>query len=319
MGIFKFIVRRVLFGLLTIFIVASVVFVLTQVLADPAKAILGKDGTGDQLIAKRKELGLEGSKLHQYLSWLGNLVFHQQAPKSFTNKLGMTEFLSFRMKNSLFLMVACSVISIPISIVIGAVAARRRDRTFDSVTSGVNLFLAGTPEYVLGVALLFLFATNVWKIFPGTVRIRPGENPWVDAKQLVLPVMTLVLAVVPYVSRTMRASTVEVLESDYIEMARLKGLSEQTVLWRHALPNAIGPALQVIAINVAYLVAGVITVEALFNYPGVGLAMRDAVQGHDAATVQFIAIFISGIYVVVNLLADVGTILITPRLRTTIS
>ena len=319
MGIFKFIVRRVLFGLLTIFVVASVVFVLTQVLSDPAKAILGKDGTGDQLIAKRVELGLDGTKLHQYLSWLGNLVFHQQAPKSFTNKLGMTEFLGSRMKNSLFLMGACSVISIPISIVIGAVAARRRDKAFDSATSGVNQFLAGTPEYVLGVALLFLFATNVWRVFPGTVRIRPEESPWVSPKQLLLPVLTLVLAVVPYVSRTMRASTVEVLESDYVEMARLKGLSERTVLWRHALPNAIGPALQVIAINVAYLVAGVITVEALFNFPGVGLAMRDAVQGHDATTVQFIAIFISTIYVVVNLLADVGTILITPRLRTTIS
>ena len=319
MGIFKFIVRRVLFGLLTMLVVATVVFVLSQLLRDPAKAILGKDGTGPQLLAKRKELNLDRSKAAQYTSWLGNLVFHQKAPPSFTNGLGMMEFLKDRMKNSLFLMFACSVISIPFSIVIGAVAARRRDRAFDSATSGLNLFLAGTPEYVIGVALLFLLSTNLFHVFPGTVRIRPGQDPWVNPKALVLPVLTLVLAVVPYVSRTMRASTVEVLESDYVEMARLKGLSERTVLWRHAMPNAIGPTLQVIAINVAYLVAGVITVEALFNFPGVGLAMRDAVQGHDAATAQFIAIFIAGIYVVVNLLADVGTILVTPRLRTTIS
>jgi peptide/nickel transport system permease protein len=318
MGIFKFIIRRVLFGLLTMFVVATVVFILTQVVRDPAKAILGRDGTGAQLAAKQKELGLDRPKFEQYTTWLTDLVFHQTAPKSFTNKLGMWEFLGDRIKNSVFLMFACTLISIPISIVIGAVAARRRDRAFDSVTSGVNLFLAGTPEYVLGIALLFLFSTNVFHIFPGTVRIRPGQAPWVDLKQLVLPVMTLVLAVVPYVSRTMRASTVEVLESDYVEMARLKGVTEGTVLWRHALPNAIGPTLQVIAINIAYLVAGVITVEALFNYPGVGLAMRDAVLGHDAATVQFIAIFISSIYVIVNLLADVGTILVTPRLRTTI-
>ncbi len=318
MGIFKFIIRRILFGLLTMFVVATVVFLLTQVVRDPAKAILGRDGTGDQLIAKRKELGLDRPKFEQYWTWLTDLVFHQKAPKSFTNKLGMWEFLGDRIENSVFLMFACTLISIPLSIIVGAVAARRRDRTFDSVTSGVNLFLAGTPEYVLGIALLFLFSTNVWHIFPGTVRIRPGQAPWVDLKQLVLPVMTLVLAVVPYVSRTMRASTVEVLESDYVEMARLKGVSEGTVLWRHALPNAIGPTLQVIAINIAYLVAGVITVEALFNYPGVGLAMRDAVLGHDAATVQFIALFISSIYVIVNLLADVGTILVTPRLRTTI-
>jgi peptide/nickel transport system permease protein len=318
MGIFKFIIRRVLFGLLTMFVVATVVFVLTQIVRDPAKAILGRDGTGTQLAAKRAELGLDRPKFEQYWTWLRDLVFHQTAPKSFTNKLGMWEFLGDRIKNSVFLMFACTVISIPLSVFVGAVAARRRDRAFDSVTSGVNLFLAGTPEYVLGIALLFLFSTNVFHLFPGTVRIRPGQPPWVDLKQLVLPVMTLVLAVVPYVSRTMRASTVEVLESDYVEMARLKGLSEGTVLWRHALPNAIGPTLQVIAINIAYLVAGVITVEALFNYPGVGLAMRDAVLGHDAATVQFIAIFISSIYVIVNLLADVGTILVTPRLRTTI-
>jgi len=334
LGIFKFIVRRVLFGLLTLFVVATVVFVLTQVLRDPAKAILGKDAlSGDQVNAKRLEIGLRKctkladgkfgepchniSKVRQYLSWLGNLVLHHKAPTSFTNKLGMMEFLSDRMKNSLFLMFATSVISIPLSIFIGAIAARRRDKTFDSVSSGVNLFLAGTPEYVLATVLLFLFATNIWHILPGTARVRPSENPWDHPKNLILPVVTLVLAVVPYVSRTMRASTVEVLESDYVEMARLKGVSERTVLWRHAIPNAIGPALQVIAINVAYLVAGVITVESAFNYTGVGLAMRDGVLGHDASMVQFIAIFIASIYVIVNLLADVGTILVTPRLRTT--
>lgn len=318
MGIFKFIVRRLLFGLLTLFVVATVVFIFSQLLRDPAQAILGRDGTGDQLKGKRALLGTDRPKWTQYWTWIRDIVTEQKFPKSFTNNQGMMEVLWFRMKNSLFLMVATSVISIPLSILIGAVAARRRDRAFDTATSGLNLFLAGLPEYVLGIGLLYLLSTNVWHIFPGTVRIRPTQTPWVDLKQLVLPVATLTLAVVPYVSRTMRASTVEVLESDYVEMARLKGLSENTVLWRHALPNAIGPALQVIAINIAYLVAGVITIEAVFNYPGIGLAMRDAVIGHDAPTVQFVALFISGLYVTVNLLADVGTILVTPRLRTTI-
>ena len=131
-----------------------------------------------------------------------------------------------------------------------------------------------------------------------------------------LPVLTLVLVVLPYVSRVMRASMIEVLESDYIEMARLKGLPERAVLWRHAVPNGLGPTLQVIAFNIAYLAGGVILVEYLFNYPGLGGALRDAVLDRNVPIVQFVAMFIAGIWVVVNLIADVGTVLVTPRLRT---
>lgn len=321
MGIFKFILRRLLFGVLTMFIVSTIVFLLTQGLRDPAQAILGKDAFGPQgatqLAAKRKLLNLDRPFVNQYFGWLWDMIWHHRFPKGFSgSRPSMLKFYSFNMKNSVFLMLVCSVVSIPLSIVVGAVAARRRDKGFDSVTSGVNLVLAGTPEYVLGFIVLLLFSTNVFDWFPAGVRIRPGQDPWVDLKQLVLPVATLSLAVIPYVSRTMRASMIEVLESDYVEMARLKGVSEGTVLWRHALPNAIGPTLQVVAINVAYLVAGVITVESIYNFPGVGIKIKDAVLGHDAAAVQFLAIFVAGIYVVVNLLADIGTILTTPRLRT---
>jgi peptide/nickel transport system permease protein len=161
-----------------------------------------------------------------------------------------------------------------------------------------------------------LFATNVFHVLPATVRIRPGEPPWSDWKGLVLPVATLTLVVVPYVARVMRASTIEVLESDYVEMARLKGIPERTVLWRHALPNALGPTLQVIALNVAYLVGGVVVVETLFNYTGIGVALVDAAREANLPVVQFLAMLIAAIYVVTNLLADVGTILVTPRLRT---
>jgi peptide/nickel transport system permease protein len=126
----------------------------------------------------------------------------------------------------------------------------------------------------------------------------------------------LVIAVAPYVSRIMRASMIEVLESDYVEMARLKGLPERTVLVRHALPNAIGPVFQVIAINLAYLAGGVVVIENVFNYPGIGLALQDAVLNHDIPVVQALAVLIAAVYVVLNLLADVATILVTPRLRT---
>jgi peptide/nickel transport system permease protein len=135
-------------------------------------------------------------------------------------------------------------------------------------------------------------------------------------KELILPVATLVIAVAPYVARIMRASMVEVLESDYVEMARLKGLPERTVLVRHALPNAIGPVFQVIAINLAYLAGGIVLVEFVFNYSGIGSALQDAVVNHDLPVVQALAMLIAGVYVVLNLLADVATILVTPRLRT---
>ena len=169
------------------------------------------------------------------------------------------------------------------------------------------------PEFVIGTLLIVLFATNVVPRPPGhradpAGRTRHGRT-W---KGLVLPVATLTLAVVPYVARVMRASTIEVLESDYVEMARLKGIPERTVLWRHALPNAVGPTFQVIALNVAYLVGGVVVVETLFNYTGIGVALVDAVREANLPVVQFLAMLIAAIYVVTNLLADVGTILVTP-------
>ena len=131
-----------------------------------------------------------------------------------------------------------------------------------------------------------------------------------------MPVLTLVIAVTPYVARVMRAAMVEVLESDYVEMARLKGMPERTVMWRHAFPNSVGPVFQVIALNLAYLAGGVIVVERLFNFPGIGSALADAVRARDLPVVQFLALVIAGVYIVTNLAADVGTVLVTPRLRT---
>ncbi|MBA3289822.1 MAG: ABC transporter permease [Acidimicrobiia bacterium] len=311
----KFILRRLALGILTLLVVSIVVFALTQALGDPVRAILGREAQPDSIAAKRIELGLDRPLVVQYWDWLTGLVTGDPG-RSFTNGIPVLEVLGDRVWNSLFLMAISSLVSIPVSIAVGAMAAARRDRAFDSASSASSLVLASMPEFVIGLLLLVLLSTNVWEIFPGVVRIRPGENPWVSPKALVLPVLTLTLGVVPYVSRVMRASMIEVLESDYIEMARLKGLAERTVIWRHALPNAIGPTLQVIAINIAYLAGGVIVVENLFNYPGIGGALRDAVTDVNVPVVQFIAMLISGIYVLVNLLADVGTILVTPRLRT---
>jgi len=315
MGIAKFVLKRVLLGVLTLVVVSIVVFALTQALGDPVEAILGREAQPASVAAMREELGLNRPVITQYSDWLSGLVTGDPGI-SYTNGVPVLEVLGDRIWNSLFLMLVSALVSIPISIAIGTLTAARRDTAFDSTSSATSLVLASMPEFVTGLLLIVLLATNVWQVFPAVVRIRPGEAPWVDAGALVLPVLTLTLGVVPYVSRVMRASMIEVLESDYIEMARLKGLPERTVVWRHALPNAIGPTLQVIAINIAYLAGGVIVVENIFNYPGIGLALRDAVTDVNVPVVQFIAMLIAAIYVVVNLLADVGTILVTPRLRT---
>jgi peptide/nickel transport system permease protein len=316
MAIVKFVVRRLLFGVLTLFIVSVVVFVLTQALEDPARAILGREAQPDSVAALQQQLGLDEPLIQQYWDWLSGLLTGDPG-LSFTG-LPVMDVLGDRIWNTLFLMAVAAAVSIPISLAIGAYAAAKRDKAFDGTTSTATLVLASLPEFVLGLLLAVLLATNVWHVFPATTRIRPGEPPWSDAKGLVLPVLTLVLGVVPYVSRIMRASTIEVLESDYVEMARLKGMSERTVLWRHAVPNALGPAFQVIAFNIAYLAAGVIVIEFIFNYPGLGGALLDAVRDTNVPVVQFIAMLLSGIWVIVNLLADIGTILVTPRLRTTL-
>jgi peptide/nickel transport system permease protein len=317
MGIVKFVLGRLLFGVLTLFIVSVVIFALTQALGDPARRILGRQATPESLLAKQQELGLDQPLITQYWDWLSGLLTGDPGV-SFTNGLPVTDVIGDRIWNSLFLMALAAALSIPISIAIGAYAAARRDRAFDSASSGATLLLASLPEFVVGLVLVVLFATNIWHLLPGVTRIRPGEPPWSDPKGLVLPILTLILVVVPYVSRVMRASMIEVLESDYIEMARLKGLSERAVLWRHAVPNAIGPTLQVAAFNVAFLAGGVIVVENIFNYPGLGAALRDAVTDANVPVVQYIAMFLTAIWVVVNLLADLGTILVTPRLRTTL-
>jgi peptide/nickel transport system permease protein len=317
LGIVKFVVRRLLFGVLTLFIVSVVVFGLTQALEDPARAILGREATPDSVAAMQQQLGLDEPLLAQYWNWLSGLLTGDPGV-SFTNGLPVMDVIGERIWNSLFLMAVAAVAAIPISLAIGAYAAARRDRAFDSASSGTTLVLASLPDFVIGLVLVVLFATNVWHLLPATTRIRPGEPPWSDPKGLVLPVLALVLVVVPYVSRVMRASTIEVLESDYVEMARLKGMPERTVLWRHAVPNAIGPTLQVIGFNIAYLAAGVILIENIFNYPGMGVALRDAVRDSNVPVVQLLAMLLAGIWVVVNLLADIGTILVTPRLRTSL-
>jgi peptide/nickel transport system permease protein len=307
--------RRLLLGIVVLVLVSIVVFVATQALGDPARAILGRSATPASLAALREQLHLNQPVAAQYLTWAGGLL-HGDAGNSLAAQEPVTKLIGDRIVNSAVLVLCAGLISIPLSVAIGSYAALRRDKTFDVAMSLSTLVFAALPEFVVGVSLVVIFATTVLHVLPAVSLIPPGGRPWDNAAGLVLPTLTLVLAVTPYVARIMRASMIEVLESDYVEMARLKGLPERIVITRHALPNALGPTFQVIALNLAYLAGGIIVVEYVFNYAGIGGALRDAVSNHDLPVIQALAMLIAGLYVVLNLLADIATIMVTPKLRT---
>jgi peptide/nickel transport system permease protein len=316
--ILKFIARRIALGAGTLFVASLIIFLVTQALpSDPAALILGREATPEALAVLREQFGLNRPVLVQFFTWLGNL-FIGDLGVSFTSKVPVTDFIGPRISYSLFLLVVSALASIPLALVIGSYAALKRDQRFDQTSSITTLLLAAMPEFVVGTVLVILFATSVVQWLPAVSYFEEGAPPWSDPLGMVLPVATLVVSVTPYVVRVMRAAMVEVLEADYVEMARLKGMDERTVLWRHAAPNAIGPTFQVIALNLAYLAGGVIIVERLFNYPGIGSALAESVVMRDLPVLQFLALIIAGVYVVMNLLADIGTVLATPRLRTTL-
>jgi peptide/nickel transport system permease protein len=318
-GVPGFILRRVLLGLVTLLLVSVVVFLATQLLpSDPARAILGRNATPASLHALRVQLHLDQPAVWQYIHWLGGFAQGDLGHSLAARGEPVSSLIGTRVVNSAFLMLLAAAISVPLSIMLGAVSARRRDTAFDHSSSVVLLTLAAMPEFVVGIALVVLFATVVFHVLPAVSLIPPEDRPWQHMNALVLPVIALVLAVMPYIARIMRQSMIEVLESDYVEMARLKGLSEQTVLWRHAVPNGIAPAIQVVALNLAYLAGGIVVIEFVFAYPGIGSAFVDAVSNRDLPTVQALAILIAAVYVFLNVAADVATILVSPRLRTSL-
>ncbi len=315
-GVWGFILRRLLLGIVVLILVSILVFLATQALpGDPARAILGRSATPASLAALRRQLHLDQPVFSQYWTWVTGLV-QGNLGTSLAAQEPVSTLLAPRLVNSAVLVALAAVLSIPLSIAIGAWAALKREKVFDQTTSNLLLVLAALPEFVVGVVLVILLATTVSHVLPAISTVPPGARPWNNWVALVLPTITLVIAVAPYVARIMRASMIEVLESDYVEMARLKGLPERTVLIRHALPNALGPVFQVIALNLAYLAGGIIVIEIVFNYTGIGGAIQEAVLNHDLPVIQALAMLIAAVYVILNLLADVATILVTPKLRT---
>jgi peptide/nickel transport system permease protein len=312
----RLILRRLLVSLAVLWVVTLLVFVATLLLpGDPARAILGQQATPDRIAALQHQLHLDAPVWQRYLDWLGG-VFTGDLGTSTATQGSVNSLLGGRILASLVLLVAAAVISTPLGLVLGTWSAIRRGRAADHTISGISLVIAALPEFVIGVALIIALSTTVFRIFPSVTLAPPGEPVWNQPSQLVLPVLTLVLVVTPYITRMMRATMTEVLDSGYVEMARLKGIPERTVITRHALPHAVGPVAQVVALQLAWLAGGVVVVEFLFRYPGIGQALIDAVTKRDVGVVQAITLLIAAVYIVVNLLADVVGILADPKLRT---
>jgi peptide/nickel transport system permease protein len=308
--------RRLALGVLTLFLISLIVFAAVLALpGDAATAILGREATPERVAALRDQLNLNDSVVSQYLSWIGGVVTGSFGESAATQQ-PVSELLSDRVANTGFLVFVAALVAIPLSIGIGVWTAMRRDRAVDHVVSTTTLVLAALPEFVIGIGLILLFATSVFTWLPAVSLLAPDEKAWSNLDVVVLPAATLVLAVTPYISRIMRGSMIEVLESEYVTMARLKGLSERTVIWRHAVPNAIVPAIQVAALQLAWMAGGVVVVEFVFSYPGIGASLVEGVANQDMPVVQTVTMLAAGVYVAMNLIADLATILVTPKLRT---
>jgi peptide/nickel transport system permease protein len=307
--------RRLAMGVITLFLVSVVVFLATEVLpGNAAYAILGHNATPAQVRALELALHLNRGLFDQYWSWISGL-FTGNPGQSLANRLPVWGYVEPRIINSAVLIFVTGAIGALIGVVVGAVAALRKDGWFDHVTSVVVLAVTSLPEFVVAIVLIIVTSTVVWHVLPAVSLLAPGTYAWSQPELLVLPVATLVIVIVPYILRMMRAAMVEALEADYVEMARLKGVPEWRVVLVHALPNAIAPAIQVIGLNFLYLAGGVVVVEYVFNFPGIGQGLMNAVSDRDIPVIQFIVLVLAAFYVVMNIATDVIALLATPRRR----
>lgn len=312
----RFVLRRLGLALVTLLAVSVLIFGATEVLpGNAARSILGQTVTPERLAALENQLHLHEPVVSQYAHWLGGIV-RGDFGVSVVSQIPVTTLLRQRVENSVFLVLLAGLIALPLSLFLGAWAAIRRDRPADQVLGVVTLVLSALPEFVIAVFLVLVFATWAFHLLPAVSIVAPNVGIWTSPELVVLPVATLVLAVTPYISRIVRGSMIEVLESEYVQMARLKGMSEKKVIWRHAIPNALVPAIQVSALQLAWMTGGMVLVEYVFSYPGIGAALVNAVDDRDVVVVQAIVLFLATVYLVLNLLADILTVMLTPRLRT---
>jgi len=311
----RVILRRVGAGVLILWLASALVFTATQLLpGDAAQSLLGRYATPESVAALRAQMHLDEPPPLQYWHWLGGLVTGRWGT-SLVSQQPVSQIVSTSIENTAILAVGTTVVATPLAIAVGTLSALRSDGRLDPIISVLTLVLAAVPAFVIGIALIYVLATSVVHVLPPASIIDPSRSIWQQLTVVVLPILTLVLGVVPYPIRMIRASMLEVLQSDYVLMARLKGLPERRVVLYHALPNAIAPTIQATALTLLFLAGGVVVVETVFGYPGFGRTLVEAVNDRDIPLIQTLTVILAAFYVTVNLAADLLVILVTPRLR----
>jgi peptide/nickel transport system permease protein len=310
--IWRMIARRLLLGLLTLFIISLVIFGATELLpGDLARELLGQSATEETLAALREQLGLNDSAPVRYWNWLTG-VLQGDFGVSMATQRPISELVGARLSNTLFLALYAAALSVPLSLLLGVLAALWRNSIFDRASNAMALTAISFPEFFVAYILILWLAQT--GLFPSMVRITPSTTFAEQLYMSFLPALTLTLVVTAHMMRMTRAAIINLLASPYIEMARLKGLSPLRVVLHHAVPNALAPIINVVALNLAYLITGVVVVEVVFVYPGLGQLMVDAVTNRDIPVVQAIALIFAAAYVLLNLIADVLSTVTNPRL-----
>ena len=313
-SLFKLVAQRLALGLMLTFFVSILIFAGTQMLpGDVAQAILGQSATPEALANLRAELGLNAPVYQRYITWLVGLL-HGDLGTSLTNGQNIATAISGRLSNTLFLAGCAAIISVPLAIILGLVSVLYRNRWPDKLISTITLASISVPEFMLSYILIFYIGVQLgWA--PSVAMINQNMSFFARLYAIALPVTVLVMVVLAHMMRMTRAALLNVMQSAYIETAELNGLSRFKVIWRHAFPNAIAPIVNVGMLNMAYLVVGVVVVEVVFVYPGMGQYLVDHVAKRDVPVVQACGIIFAAVYISLNMLADIFSILANPRLR----
>ncbi len=315
-------IKRVSQGLVTLLVMSVLIFAATNVLpGNVAETVLGKQATPALVASLDQKLDLKRSLAARYASWLTGAIhgdFGLSAVAVAQNNLGdasVAKMIAVPLRNSAILALLALLIIIPVSMLLGMLAGMRGGSRLDYAISYPALLLGAFPEFVLGLALIAIFFSALHWLSPVAL-VPPGKTPFSHPAALILPVLTLVGVSVGWTARQVRAGMVEVMRSDYVMMARLAGIPARRVLWRYAMRNALATSVQAMAQTAQYLLGGIIVVEVLFSYPGVGSLLDQAVQSRDTSVVQAVALIIAAGYIAINIAADLTVVLLVPKLRT---
>ena len=311
----RLIVRRLALGILTIVLVSGIIFVGVEALpGDTCTAYLGRAAQGTRLDNCRRDFGLERPALTRYAVWALGAV-HGDFGVSLKRKTPISEIVGIRFRNTVILGVTASLVGVPLAILLGIFAALWRDRPPDLWVSTAAICAMTIPEFVTSTVLILIF--SIWLGWlPGIVTTPPDAPLFEFLSDIILPIIALALVMTAHILRMVRTSVIDVMASDYVQMAQLKGVPYWRIVFRHVLPNALLPTINLVALTIAWLLGGTVVIEVVFNYPGLGRLMIQAIFFRDLAMVQAIALILASLYVGLNLFADLLTLVANPRLRT---